>query len=120
MTLADQMTQLANQAKVASRELARLTAAEKSECLLAMADALEQNRDDLKKANARDMEAAAESRLSNAMLDRLMLDDKRIAAMAQALREVAALPDPVGHRGDPFVVQHEAVEHRIGQPALRG
>src|SRR3989454_1823900 len=116
MTLADQMTQLANQAKVASRELARLTAAEKSECLLAMADALEQNRDDLKKANARDMEAAAESRLSNAMFDRLMLDDKRIAAMAQALREVAALPDPVGRLLDERVRPNGLKLQKISTP----
>src|SRR2546421_11968562 len=96
MTLTEQMTQLAKQAKAASRELARLTTAEKNDCLLAMADALEQNRDDLKKANARDMDTAAKMGLSTAMLDRLRLDDKRIAAMAKGLREVAALPDPVG------------------------
>ena len=96
MTLKDQMAQLAKQAKAASRELARLTTAEKNECLIAMADALEQNRDDLKKANARDMETAAQLGLSPAMLDRLQLDDPRIAAMAKGLREIAALPDPVG------------------------
>jgi len=96
MTLTEQMTQLAQQAKAASRELARLATAEKRECLLAMADALEQNRDDIKKANAHDMEAGAQGGLSSAMLDRLKLDDKRIVAMARGLREVAALPDPVG------------------------
>jgi len=96
MTLKDQMAQLAKQAKAASRELARLTKSEKNECLIAMADALEQNRDDLKKANARDMETAAQLGLSPAMLDRLRLDDPRIAAMAKGLREIAALPDPVG------------------------
>src|SRR6266487_1888253 len=90
------MTQLAKQAKAASRELARLTTSEKNDCLIAMADALEQNRDDLKKANARDMETAAQLGLSAAMLDRLRLDDPRIASMAKALREVAALPDPIG------------------------
>src|SRR5213596_2858796 len=90
------MTIMAKQAKAASRELAKLTTAEKNECLVAMADALEQNRDDIKKANARDTETAAQLGLSAAMLDRLRLDDPRIAAMARALREVAALPDPVG------------------------
>src|SRR5947208_5638384 len=90
------MTILAKQAKAASRELARLTTAEKNECLFAMADALEQNRDDIKKANARDMETSAQQGLSAAMLDRLRLDDTRIAVMAKGLREVAALPDPVG------------------------
>jgi glutamate-5-semialdehyde dehydrogenase len=96
MTLTEQMSHLARQAKIASRELARLTTAEKNECLIAMADALEQNRDDIKKANARDMESGAQSSLSTAMLDRLKLDDKRVAAMARGLREVAELPDPIG------------------------
>jgi len=96
MNLNDQMTQLARQAKAASRELARLTTAEKNACLLAMADALTAKADALKVANAYDMDYAAKSGLSSAMLDRLQLDDKRIAAMAKGLREVAALPDPVG------------------------
>ena len=90
------MTQLALQARTASRELARLTTAEKNDCLHAMAAALEQNRDDIKKANARDMEAGVQMGLSPAMLDRLKLDDKRIAEMAKGLREVAALADPIG------------------------
>jgi glutamate-5-semialdehyde dehydrogenase len=90
------MTQLARQARVASRELAQLTTAGKNSCLLAMAAALEKNADAIKSANALDMEAAEKSGLSSPMLDRLKLDDKRIAAMAKGLREVAALPDPVG------------------------
>src|SRR5712671_961971 len=94
MSLTDQMTLLARQAKAAARELAKLTTAEKNGCLLAMADALEKN-GRIKEANALDM-AAGQSALSSAMLDRLKLDDKRIASMAKGLREVAALPDPVG------------------------
>jgi glutamate-5-semialdehyde dehydrogenase len=90
------MTELAKQAKTASRELARLTTAEKNTCLLAMADALERNAESIKAANAKDMTAGAQAGLSSAMLDRLKLDDKRIAGMAKGLREVAALPDPVG------------------------
>jgi glutamate-5-semialdehyde dehydrogenase len=90
------MTQLARQAKASSRELAKLTTAEKNACLLAMAEALEKNAEALKQANALDMEVGAKMGLSAAMLDRLKLDDKRIAAMAKGLREVAALPDPVG------------------------
>jgi glutamate-5-semialdehyde dehydrogenase len=96
MSLTDEMTQLARQAKAASRQLAQLTTAQKNACLLAMADALEQNRPAIEEANDNDMEAAAQIGLSNAMLDRLKLDPKRIAAMANGLREVAALPDPVG------------------------
>jgi glutamate-5-semialdehyde dehydrogenase len=61
-----------------------------------MADALEKNSSALKEANALDLEVGAKLNLSAAILDRLKLDDKRISAMAKGLREVAALPDPVG------------------------
>jgi glutamate-5-semialdehyde dehydrogenase len=90
------MTELARQSKAASRELAKLATAEKNACLLAMAEALERNGPIIKEANAKDMAGAAQSGLSAAMQDRLKLDDKRIAGMAKGLREVAALPDPVG------------------------
>ncbi|MBU6410450.1 MAG: glutamate-5-semialdehyde dehydrogenase [Verrucomicrobia bacterium] len=90
------MLKLARQGKAASRQLATLTADEKNQCLAAMAEALEKNAGAIKEANARDMEAAAEHGLSAAMLDRLKLDDKRIAGMAKGLRDVTALPDPVG------------------------
>jgi len=96
MTLTEQMTALAKQAKAASRELAKLTTAEKNSCLLAMAAALEKNAAALKEANALDMDAGAKMGLTSAMLDRLKLDDKRITSMAKGLREVAALADPVG------------------------
>src|SRR6202453_2434453 len=90
------MTRLARQAKEASRLLAQLTTAQKNGCLLAMADAIEAGGKAIQEANATDMEEAANAGLSNAMLDRLKLDDKRVAGMAKGLREVAALPDPVG------------------------
>jgi glutamate-5-semialdehyde dehydrogenase len=96
MTLTEQMTALAKQAKAASRELAKLTTAEKNSCLLAMASALEKNAAALKEANVLDMDAGAKMGLTSAMLDRLKLDDKRITGMAKGLREVAALADPVG------------------------
>ena len=96
MSLNEQITQLARQAKAASRQLAQLTTAEKNNCLFAMSEALEKSADALKAANSKDMEAGAKMGLSSAMLDRLKLDDKRIASMAKGLREVAALVDPVG------------------------
>ncbi len=116
MNLTEQMTQLARQAKAASRELAGLTTAEKNDCLLAMADALEKNSDALKEANSRDMDAAAENGLSSAMLDRLKLDDKRVAAMAKGLREVAALPDPVGRILDERVRPNGLKLQKISTP----
>ena len=96
MDLTEQITRLARQAKAASRELAKLTTAEKNSCLLAMADALVKNSDAIQAANALDMEAGTKSGLSSPMLERLKLDDKRIAGMSKGLREVAALADPVG------------------------
>ncbi|HZR21799.1 MAG TPA: glutamate-5-semialdehyde dehydrogenase [Verrucomicrobiae bacterium] len=96
MTLRDEMTELARRAKAASRDLARLGTADKNACLLAMAKAIEQNGPSIQQANALDMEAGSRSGLSSAMLDRLKLDDKRVASMARGLREVAELPDPVG------------------------
>jgi glutamate-5-semialdehyde dehydrogenase len=96
MNLTEQMTRLARQARAASRELAQLTTAEKNSCLLAMAGALEKNSEAIKQANALDMDASGKGGLSPAMLDRLKLDDHRVAGMARGLREVAALPDPVG------------------------
>ena len=90
------MTDLAARARLASRELAKLTTVQKNDCLEAMAAALQRSAPAIREANQKDMAAGAASGLSTAMLDRLKLDDKRIAAMAKGLREVAALPDPVG------------------------
>jgi glutamate-5-semialdehyde dehydrogenase len=100
MTLREQMVELAKQAKAASRKLARLSTAEKNACLLAMAAALEKNSSAIQEANVSDMVVGAKLGLSAAMLDRLKLDDKRVAAMARGLREVAELPDPVGRTLD--------------------
>lgn len=96
MTVKDQMLVLGRNAKLASRELALLSTDEKNRVLLAMADALEEAKGEISAANAVDMSAAADSGLSGAMLERLKLDEKRIAGMSRGLREVAALPDPVG------------------------
>lgn len=96
MDLREQMTELGRQAKSASRLLPRLTTDEKNVCLRAMADAIEAKAAEIQIANARDMANGRDMELSSAMLDRLELTDARIAGMAQGLREVADLPDPVG------------------------
>ena len=116
MNLNDQMIELARQAKEASRELAKLTTAEKNACLLAMAEALEKKAEALKYANADDMELGAKLNLSPAMMDRLKLDDKRIAAMAKGLREVAALPDPVGRLLDERIRPNGLKLQKISTP----
>ena len=116
MTLHEQMLLLARDAKAASRQLAKLTTAQKNNCLLAMADALEQGRAAIEEANALDMEAAAASGLSKAMLDRLKLDEKRIAGMAKGLRAVAALADPVGRILDERVRPNGLKLRKISTP----
>jgi glutamate-5-semialdehyde dehydrogenase len=80
----------------AAADLATLTRADKDAALHAMADALLQDADAVMTANARDLEAGRCSGMSDALLDRLALDGDRLAGMAQGLRDVAALPDPVG------------------------
>ena len=82
-------------AKAAERELTILPTDLKNQALLKMADALEANAADILQANALDVENA-KGVLSDVMIDRLRLDEKRIAGMAQGIREVAALPDPIG------------------------
>jgi glutamate-5-semialdehyde dehydrogenase len=116
MMLIEQMTQLARQARMASRELGKLTTAEKNACLVAMADALEKSVPALQQANAIDMEAGANAGLTSALLDRLRLDDKRIASMAKGLREVATLPDPVGRILDERVRPNGLKLRKISTP----
>jgi len=110
------MTELAKLSKAAARELAKLATDEKNACLAAMANALEHNAQAIKDANAKDMAAGARSGLSPAMLDRLKLDDKRITAMARGLREVAALPDPVGRILDERVRPNGLKLQKISTP----
>ncbi len=87
---------LGRKAVKAAHRLAVCSTEAKNEALEAMANALEKQISDIVTANDRDMYAGKEGGLSEAMLDRLKLNEKRISSMAQGLREVAALPDPVG------------------------
>ena len=84
------------EAKRASRALAQLDAGAKDAALLAMADALGERAGEILEANARDMEAGADGDLGDALLDRLALTPTRLAGMAEDVRRIAALPDPVG------------------------
>jgi glutamate-5-semialdehyde dehydrogenase len=83
-------------ARDASRELATLPTGTKDAALHAIADALEARTAEILEANARDMAAGRSNRLDAALLDRLALDEGRVKAMAEGVRAIAALPDPVG------------------------
>jgi len=80
----------------ASRRLAQASTTAKNAVLLRAGRMLEERKAEIKEANARDLEQGQRDGLSKAMMDRLLLDDKRIRGMAQGLEEVAALRDPIG------------------------
>ena len=108
------MKEMLKAAKAAKRQIAALTTEEKNKALNAMADGLLAQEAEILNANALDMEAA-KGTVSDVMLDRLKLTSERIAGMAKGIREVAALPDPVGHlleeytRSDGLVIQRVSV-----------
>lgn len=96
MDLEQTILDMGRRARAAAHELVKLTTEQKNRILQAMADRLLADEAVILAANARDLERAEANGLSGAMIDRLRLDPKRLAAIAQAVREVAALPDPVG------------------------
>ena len=95
-TLQETIHQMGAQARAAAYKLAQLTSAEKNTILRDMAAAIRRRVPELLAANAKDLQGGRDKGLSAAMLDRLMLDDKRIEAMAAGIDQVATLPDPVG------------------------
>ncbi|MEW5755588.1 MAG: glutamate-5-semialdehyde dehydrogenase [Pseudomonadota bacterium] len=100
MDIKQYMTQIGQQARAASRALSRAETAAKNQALLAMAQIIEQRSAALIAANAKDMAAGRENGLDAALLDRLELNASRVASMAEGLRQVAALPDPIGEISD--------------------
>ena len=108
------MNQMLSAAQAAKMEIAQLTTEQKNAALLAMAQALLDNADNILSANAQDMEAA-KGTVSDVMLDRLQLTGSRIESMAEGIRQVASLPDPVGSileeytRSDGLVIQKTSV-----------
>ncbi|MBD3824712.1 MAG: glutamate-5-semialdehyde dehydrogenase [Epsilonproteobacteria bacterium] len=99
------MEQFLQEAKEGSRVLAALSGAEKNRILREMAGALRSNTMGLIEANAIDMRDGKENNLSSALMDRLMLDEKRIEAMAKAIEDIAALKEPVGRVLDGWVTE---------------
>ncbi len=108
------MKKMLTDAKAAKSVVSRLTTAQKNAALEAMADALINHEQDILTANAADMEAAR-GHISDVMLDRLQLTPDRIAGMAQGIRNVVKLPDPVGRvieestRSDGLLIQKISV-----------
>ncbi len=94
------MTEVGKRARAASRAISRAETAEKNAALHAIADAIEAQQASLLEANAKDMQAGRDGGLDAALLDRLELNDERVAGIAEGLRQIAALPDPVGEISD--------------------
>lgn len=109
------MTDMLQAAKTAKTEIARLTTEQKNTALFAMADALVTQRDKILAANELDMLNAAGT-ISPVMLDRLRLTPERIAGMAQGIRDVAKLPDPVGHKLDEYIRADGLIISKVSCP----
>lgn len=90
------MHELGKTARVASREMARASTAQKNAALLKMAELIEANMDALKTANVNDVETAVSKGMDTAFIDRLTLSDKAVHTIVAGLKQVAELPDPIG------------------------
>jgi len=95
-TIKDQILDMGRKALTASRALATLDSEQKNRILRSMADEVLAREDEILAANEKDLAAARENGLSNAMIDRLRLDHDRLAAIAEGIRQVADLDDPIG------------------------
>ncbi len=96
MTIENEIEIIAKNAREAALHTASLSASKKNDALMAMAYALETEKEKIFSANSIDLENGKKNSLSKAMLDRLRLDENRLSGMASGLRDVAAMPDNVG------------------------
>ena len=100
MNIANYMQQMGEQARKASSYIAQANTAEKNQVLMAIADALNDNRQAINAANVKDLEFGKSNGLDDALLDRLALDDERIDGMIEGLKQITTLPDPIGEIQD--------------------
>lgn len=100
MNIKELMIKLGRQARTASRQIGKAGTNAKNQALFAMADAIEAMQETLIQENGKDLQAGKDRGLDEALLDRLALNPERISAMAEGLRQIAALPDPVGEITD--------------------
>ncbi len=110
------MIEFLQKAKKSAAVIATLESRKKKEILFEMADALDENIDYLMAENALDMQKAKELNLSSAMVDRLLLDEKRISAMANSLREIAMLKEPVGRVLDGWITDDNLRIEKVSVP----
>lgn len=94
--MSDLMNRLGRQSKSAAQELGQLATTQKNDCLLQMAQDLENHTADILAANQQDLNQAKANGIPDPLIDRLRLTKERVAEMAEGIRQVAALPDPIG------------------------
>ena len=116
MTLHDTMIEMGDRAVTAERQLATLGTRRKNLILEAMAESLDASRERIKEANARDMAAGRAAGLSDAMLDRLLLTDKRMDSMINGVRALVGLKDPVGQKISRWIRPNGLVIQKIRVP----
>jgi glutamate-5-semialdehyde dehydrogenase len=116
MDLPAYCTDLGRRARAASRILAASTGAAKNQWLHRAADALEDRRDEILRANEQDLAGANEQGLTKAQIDRLRLTPDRLRGAAAGMREVAALPDPIGRVRESSVRPNGLEVHKVGVP----
>lgn len=107
--------EILKQAKAAKAELAKLSSEDKNNALLAMADSLEENCAAILEENKKDVEAAR-GKISEVMIDRLSLDESRIKGMADGIRDVVKLPDPVGKILDRVELENGLIVEKTAVP----
>jgi glutamate-5-semialdehyde dehydrogenase len=115
-TTAQSVAEVCAGASRAARALAQLDTTTKNAALHAMADALERRGPEILEANARDMEAGSEAGLHSGLLDRLALNEERLAGIASDVRSIAALPDPVGETIEGFRLANGVDVRRVRVP----
>ena len=122
MDIKDTMQTIGQQARLAGREISRADSLKKNQALLAIADEIAQHRDFLVAENQKDLIAAKQQGLDTASLDRLALTPASIQAMVEGLKQVAALPDPVGEISDlvidPAAFKSDKCAYRWASSAL--
>ena len=94
--LHDNLLKIGKDARLAARTLALAPSLKKTQALEAIAKNIRERKDDILSANAKDIEKAKKNGMSAALVDRLLLDEKRISSIADAVHIIAGLPDPVG------------------------
>lgn len=115
-TLSNSMLTLGQQAKAASRKLAHVSTAQKNAALEKIANQIEKETPEILAANAADHAEACSAGLSEAMLDRLLLNDKRMQTIVSDLRSVINLPDPVGEHFDEQIMTNGLKMHKQRVP----